>query len=829
MSEPQRPTPLTSSSVPPGLIDSELEEANTTQNTIQNEVVPAAGETMVEIPTVTIRSATFPTVAENTPRPPFLVTYLSPDLPTERTSSSPRSPPPSVVMEELTDDILPLTVPVKVTIITRHGETARETKKEFGVFSWIRKENYERLLPTETIELHKVTYEQGKEGYHRYGSCRISAAPELPAEMPYYVLDDSDVSTLVQKAIPLICGFIHDHPCRKFSLQIYWDCGYARLRPQPSAGVEGNPKFSDMIMTELRKKRQKNFRNQEYISRRDQSVFQNYDVVRDLVFFDNSLTLNPDDKKAFVHQIIERPALKLLLICVFLSYNLAFLRHLLGYHGCGDENFPQQNMECNLDYCHDFVDQILGIKAMFYVRNVNEDFKYHKFEVGEVVPLRATLPNSELRSLGKGTSGKVYEVWIDSAHHYLTGDPFSCFALKVFPAESAKGFEREMKMLQVLADHPNHNIVPHITSWTQSEDNYILYPAARYNLRTFMQDRKPVGFTKHETLWFLRQLQGLALAIDHVHHLKDPRNSGRNTSVDAYWGCHFDIKPENILVFEKVPGYHPRFKIGDFGVGVFNRPENPGVHSRVTKEAKGTLTYIAPDEDRNGEVSRPSDMWALGCVYLELMLWVFSFFESSEGGFSTARFKCTGADPNNKHDKFWDKFPMPLGGFEYRLKSIVEDVMTELRNVWCDNMPAFQGIITAVNKLLEIDAGNRWTAVELKNHITQTVREAEEFLVDFPEFYSSQYEANCEAEFQRQQNAQESELTPESRRLNQFDRAAQALIHTGAVTDIGPDASRDRHTPDTHALLTLNGGLNDAMERELSDMVESSATSPEQP
>jgi serine/threonine protein kinase len=345
--------------------------------------------------------------------------------------------------------------------------------------------------------------------------------------------------------------------------------------------------------------------------------------------------------------------------------------------------------------------------------------------------------------------------------------------LKKFPKERAKEFEREKKMLKVLADHPHPDIVPHITSWSQANEYYILYPAARYSLREYMRTVDPVPFTKLQTLWFLRQLLGLALAIDHVHKLKHPTNTEKNPSTEAYWGCHFDIKPENILVFEKVRHKHSRFKITDFGVGVFNQAGNQGARSHLTSDARGTETYFAPDKERLGRVSRPFDMWALGCVYLELMVWLFRFFDGSAGDFSTARFDYTRADPRNRTDRFWLSTPTPQGS-EYKLHPIVEGKLKELKDKRCVGMPAFQQIISAVENLLKIEPDDRWGAEELKNHIERTVREAENKLENSPDFYSTQYKANEDAESLRQ--------PPDSLPIE------DTLVQVGSMTD-------NRHTP----------------------------------
>lgn len=371
-------------------------------------------------------------------------------------------------------------------------------------------------------------------------------------------------------------------------------------------------------------------------------------------------------------------------------------------------------------------------------------------------------------------------------------------------------------MLKVLADHPEPSdyIVSHITSWSQSSDHYILYPIATYNLRDFMKNVGPVDFTKDGTLWFLRQLQGLALAIDHVHYLKNPTATEPHPDKEAFWGCHNDIKPENILVFEKIPNHHPTFKIADFGVGVFRPAGKHGERSQLTSKAKGTRTYMAPDEKRNGGVSRPIDMWAMGCVYLELMVWLFRFFHSGRG-FSSERFSCTGALEENRNNGFWHEISTP-GGIKYKLKQPVDDVISELKEIWCVDMDAFLDVITAVEKLLEIEVHERWNAAQLKDEITKIVRRAEDKLQESSRHYFDQFEVNCEAERRRQAAEYMPSIRSDTSSLQEQQRdATTSFMHTGSrfegsVEDPGPAGG--------YALVAAEGNPSESVRENLSNI-----------
>ena len=382
-------------------------------------------------------------------------------------------------------------------------------------------------------------------------------------------------------------------------------------------------------------------------------------------------------------------------------------------------------------------------------------------------------------------------------------------------------------MLCVLADYPDPHIVLHIQSWTQEERYYILYPKAACNLRDFIREKKPVDLSKPSVLWFLRQLCGLARAIKHVHNLKHPTNTDRNPDQDALWGCHYDIKPENILVFEKRPNHHPVFKISDFGIGVFNKARAPGEESVLTREDRGSEAYFAPDLDRDGRKSRPFDMWALGCVFLELMVWLFGLFETGDG-FSTRRFDSTGAGMKGKDDKFWTK---DASG-RHVMKSAVKEVLRHLRRNYCTKLRAFLKVIKAIHGLLLFSPKERWDAPKLASFLEDTIRQATTDLEKVPSFYKDQYEANLfPGKTVDRQLASErinpddssdistrsaSPSSPERHRRSlderprSENRSSQAVLHTGSGTE---ETSASRATAGDHSPAT-----HDALQRELSEI-----------
>ncbi|KAG8162572.1 hypothetical protein KVR01_008337 [Diaporthe batatas] len=87
------------------------------------------------------------------------------------------------------------------------------------------------------------------------------------------------------------------------------------------------------------------------------------------------------------------------------------------------------------------------------------------------------------------------------------------------------------------------------------------------------------------------------------------------------YGRHGDIKPENILWF-KDDKSHPGFgilKLSDFGLTTFHRAWTTAVN---VEEVRVTHTYSAPEQQTEETLSRPFDVWSLGCIMLEFVTWI---------------------------------------------------------------------------------------------------------------------------------------------------------------------------------------------------------------
>lgn len=281
-----------------------------------------------------------------------------------------------------------------------------------------------------------------------------------------------------------------------------------------------------------------------------------------------------------------------------------------------------------------------------------------------------------------------------------------------------------------------------------------------------MSNTEEPKLTPRFVLWFLKQLKGLASAVAHFHWISDdPRETGRSPGVRAdtnllggdlkqnkqkqmgLAGVHHDIKAENILVFEKEATQSPYagvFKISDFGAGRFANLAL-GQISAPLKASKGTLTYKAPEE----KPSRPFDMWALGCVYLELLIWALTGEQDGGKGFSDRRGFLSDPRPGDAKptrpddveatrpdDLFWVEDPIT---HQIKLRGAVSQQIKELTDIYCKGKKAFCRVTSLTSRLFTIKPWDRPVARDVVEELEKIYREASDELENDPRCYVRDY------------------------------------------------------------------------------------------
>jgi serine/threonine protein kinase len=280
-----------------------------------------------------------------------------------------------------------------------------------------------------------------------------------------------------------------------------------------------------------------------------------------------------------------------------------------------------------------------------------------------------------------------------------------------------KDFERESKVLRKLLDVPHKNITPHYASWSQTGHFFMLSPLARCNLRVYWKNTRPQLSNANFVLWELRQLQGLADGLRYIYNLG---------------GWHHDLKAENLLVFEEGDGGWPTLKIADFGSAKIRaRRSAPRDESSPTDSySQGTSAYEAPDFVIRGETSRPYDVWTLGCIFMDMLVWTFGSLSSELQTFSNERRRLKGGKLGID-TMFWY---VEFDGREYwtHWKPSVRKRLQQLEDS-CDSdqgRAVFKELVLTTSKMLKMDPSKRPKAYEVHNDMERMTLWAVEAVKD---------------------------------------------------------------------------------------------------
>lgn len=163
----------------------------------------------------------------------------------------------------------------------------------------------------------------------------------------------------------------------------------------------------------------------------------------------------------------------------------------------------------------------------------------------------------------------------------------------------------------------HRHIVQLVGSYLQGRDfSLLMYPAADCHLGTFLEDTEDIQRDTTRLIeygarreFLLSAFHCLASAVLCVH-----QNSTK----------HMDIKPQNILVRQftdfahanNVDGIPWRIYLSDFGLS--RSFANQG-HSQTDGPTSRTPKYCAPEVYEYESRGRASDMFSLGCVYIEML------------------------------------------------------------------------------------------------------------------------------------------------------------------------------------------------------------------
>ena len=256
----------------------------------------------------------------------------------------------------------------------------------------------------------------------------------------------------------------------------------------------------------------------------------------------------------------------------------------------------------------------------------------------------------------------------------------------------------------------------------------MLFPYAECNLREYMQRQKFGRFSNERVLWLLEQTCGLANAVRLIHNLSKSSAANGSTPTSTLSapgkvvqesGWHHDLKPENILFFASSNANHShrthkmtngKLSIADLGSGKIHTYRSGSVQ---TGAQNGTPTYEPPEAKPGGRTSRPYDVWSLGCVFLEVLVWaVFDYKGVQE--FSNDRFARRFPDSHYNtvdDDSYWQ---MDNNGAVTVRKAVGNWIKKLKDEVQKDERSTFMEVIDLVEeRMLDPQLATRITALDL--------------------------------------------------------------------------------------------------------------------
>ncbi|KAJ4302792.1 hypothetical protein N0V90_001683 [Kalmusia sp. IMI 367209] len=290
------------------------------------------------------------------------------------------------------------------------------------------------------------------------------------------------------------------------------------------------------------------------------------------------------------------------------TFNAAFVQKIMGSDA--HQRFPQLAQRFHWRKYQFFVPEIHDAEYMEYPENtilpfVNEVVLGHPSATGNVV--------------AEGGHGKVYAFEISEGYGGFKEFPGARrFARKELYANTPEyRFTAERTNLFAVKKLQDEHLVKILSAYKLGDVYNLVFPLAEANLHRYLRDPQYRAFRGARcivghSVW--KQLLGLAEGLYKVQHFHEDVIS----STDSKFGYHFDLKPANILVEEG-----ERLIITDFGQSFF-KAANDVTDSRVSGMG-GTEAYAPPElNDQSLGLNRRYDIWSLGCIFLEVLVYVLT-------------------------------------------------------------------------------------------------------------------------------------------------------------------------------------------------------------
>ena len=257
-----------------------------------------------------------------------------------------------------------------------------------------------------------------------------------------------------------------------------------------------------------------------------------------------------------------------------------------------------------------------------------------------------------------------------------------------------------MREVETLRDRRYHTIIPLLASWSCRsmeserviENLNLLYPFAEMDMETWMiKSKSPDGWRGADPRLLKDYICDSIMSLsDAVAFLHKP--------IEGLISSHHDLKPSNILLYGRT------WKIADFGRTHLIRLSAGS--STEGKTGLGTFTYQPPEyftprgtkaHTRHG---RAFDIWALGCISLELLtIAVYGWSSQKIRDFRERR--RTNPNPSTQFIATMDNQDISF----HNNMEIVKEWILELRS--SDGSPNLTAMLKIVDRMLDTKPHSR--------------------------------------------------------------------------------------------------------------------------
>lgn len=229
-------------------------------------------------------------------------------------------------------------------------------------------------------------------------------------------------------------------------------------------------------------------------------------------------------------------------------------------------------------------------------------------------------------------------------------------------------------------------------AYTYQGKNNLIFPlAAGHTLAHLIKNPRPPPFEQDERI--IIALTELCSAICAVHK----QFSDDNILLGI--GCHHDLKPSNILVEGN------KFLLADFGLSRFRE----AAENSKTSYKHNQGCYVAPECENLEElgstsvksiIGRSSDVWSLGCILLETLVYMTMSIEGVERFEEERKFRVHGVTfhrfhhgPNHREPVVF-QYIESLFGFPNFSELLLLELITDILQLIPTNRPDAEAIET---------------------------------------------------------------------------------------------------------------------------------------